>query len=63
MTNITCENVLTRTDADGPITLPFQTMLHHRKYETGCELKDKYVYLNGQRKLRKSAKQQDLEAL
>ena len=46
------ENILTKTDTDSHITVQFQTMLNHRKYETLCELKDNNVYLNSQRNFR-----------
>ena len=49
------ENMLIKTDTDSHITMQFQTMFNHRKYETSCKLKDKNVYVNSPRKLRKSA--------
>ena len=55
MANINLKKLLTRTDADGHVTMLLQTTLDHRKDEIVCALKDKHAHLNSQRKLRKSA--------
>ena len=54
MDNMIGGNMSTKTDADGHVKMTLQTMLNHRKYETSYKLKEKHVYFNGQRKLRKS---------
>ena len=50
-----------RSDADGHVTISLYAILNHRKYDSACELKDKHVYVNNQKKLRKSTKGWDLE--
>ena len=41
--------------------MSLEAMIIHVKYDTAYDLHDKNVYLNGQRKLRKSAQGWDLE--
>ena len=50
-----------RADADGHVSMALQAIINHRKDNTACDLKDKHVYVNNQRKLRKSTQGQDLE--
>ena len=61
--NKICDIVLSSNNADIHITMALQNMLNYRKDVTACGLKDEHVYLNGQRKLGKSAKGWNLEEL
>ena len=53
MANAIGENMLARADANGHVTMEFHAMLNHRKNDTVCELKDKHVHVNNQKRLRK----------
>ena len=54
MSKVIGEHMLTITDAFGHITMVLQATLNHRKDKTACELKDRRVYVNNQKKLIKS---------
>ena len=60
MANIIGENMLARADTDSHITMALQEILNHRKNYTAYELKAKCVYINNQKKLRKSTQGWDL---
>ena len=55
--------MMCRTDADGYVTMDLQAIINHRKDNTACDLKDKHVCVNNQRKLRKSTQGWDLEVV
>ena len=39
---------------NGHVLMALQDVINHRKDNTACDLKDDHVYVNNQRKLRKS---------
>ena len=54
MANAIGENMIARADADGHITMALKSILTHRKNGTSHEQKDKCVYVNNHKKLKKS---------
>jgi hypothetical protein len=62
--NIIAENMLTRVDSDGHVTMALDCILDFEKDDTAYGTKDKYVYeKNGRRRLRKSTQGWKLKVL
>ena len=63
MADAIVKNMLAITDADGHVTMTLHAILNHRKDETSYELKDKYVYVNNQKKLMNSEQGWNIEVV